>query len=372
MYGFKGPWDAAGKIIKYIIRKFEMDNQTHAETAYACYIITRDYFKTRLSNGMEWGLAVKEGNPALKAKSVWKAFKRFACYVSDDESELKCLAELSTSENPEDGFIIFSNWEDMLNDEDSDMIPGTTSCHYFAARAPDSETGEVEPVAILAEDEHQDLIYCRSCRQVICKSNQDIQKEKERHDLFCIMNPDNQKYALHYQENPCLCRICQNGNQDDAECKFVHIKGNAKTVEMMRRDRLEKQKLFLANEKEQQRQGEEFESICTLVRSIFQAEFPNIVPYPPYMENMVTSNTVKIKVGDHKVIAFLIWKWRKVMGKSNVRWIMKWHSETMADGGHCSRYFLIRLKYTLLQPKLSSIGFRQVCVLMRDRGTKHW
>ena len=66
VYSFKGPWDAAGKVIKWFIRRLERMEKSRVEDAFQCYEHATVYFAEKLPSDTDWKKLEEELSMKLK------------------------------------------------------------------------------------------------------------------------------------------------------------------------------------------------------------------------------------------------------------------------------------------------------------------
>ena len=87
---FKGPWDAAGKVVKSALRQDELTGK-RAPTAYACFTNSMEKFPdSKLEHWEQWK---RDKDPKLLDKTPWKVTKRYFGYVTDDPAEYDKLKD---------------------------------------------------------------------------------------------------------------------------------------------------------------------------------------------------------------------------------------------------------------------------------------
>lgn len=94
-YQFKGPWDAAGKVVKAQLRKLELQDR-RAANAYQCFLNSEETLpNSKLPDWDGWKEAKDE--KVLK-KTPWKVTKRFlATYQKIGVSTMAWLTSMITS-----------------------------------------------------------------------------------------------------------------------------------------------------------------------------------------------------------------------------------------------------------------------------------
>ena len=181
VYGFKGPWDAAGKVVKSKIRNLEREQKNRVPDAFTVYKLISNYFDEKLPNGLNWENLVKEGSEALRKKTEFTAVKRMACFVTDDEDEFDKL-KLEGYDN-----IIFTNRSESGRYEDTTVYDGTSKIHHVF-------TGAV----------------------------QNRKQIPERGYKLCL-----RKY-------PCFCSKCR--NNEESACHYKHITGEVERFNKFSKD----------------------------------------------------------------------------------------------------------------------------------------
>jgi hypothetical protein len=132
VYSFKGPWDAAGKVIKYFIRKLERMEKARVEDAFQCYEHAAKYFTENLPSDTDWKKLEEELSMKLKDKSVYDAVNRYAGYATDDEEEYNRLIAEGHSH------IILTRRSEA---KDTTVYDGSNDSHYFKGSGMMDERG---------------------------------------------------------------------------------------------------------------------------------------------------------------------------------------------------------------------------------------
>ena len=174
VYGFKGPWDAAGKVVKAKIKSLESEQKCRAPDAFSVYKLMCSYFKEKLPNDRDWKQLASEGSELLKRKTEFTAVNRKACFVTDYINEYEDLKEKGHED------IIFTNRSEVEHSEDTTVYEGTSKVHHVY-------TG--------------------------------IVKDRDR-------IPE-KGYKLSLKTNPCFCAKCRNNQV--SECQYKTITGEVNT-----------------------------------------------------------------------------------------------------------------------------------------------
>lgn len=132
VYSFKGPWDAAGKVIKWFIRRLERMEKARVEDAFQCYEHSTKYFAENLPSGNDWKKLEEELSNKLKDKSVYEAVERIAGYATDDEEEYNRLVEAGHKH------VVLTRRSEA---EDTTVYDGSSDCHYFKGDGVVNENG---------------------------------------------------------------------------------------------------------------------------------------------------------------------------------------------------------------------------------------
>jgi len=82
VYGFKGPWDAAGKVAKYLAKKLEKQESERIVNAHHHFKIMKKYLKD--VDTTNWEQLELDGDKALLHLSSFVATKRHAVYATDN------------------------------------------------------------------------------------------------------------------------------------------------------------------------------------------------------------------------------------------------------------------------------------------------
>ena len=132
VYSFKGPWDAAGKVIKWFIRRLERMEKARVEDAFQCYEHSTIYFSENLPSGNDWKKLEQELSNKLKDKSMYEAVERIAGHATDDEEEYNRLIGQGYKH------IILTRRSEA---EDTTVYDGSNDCHYFKGDGVVNENG---------------------------------------------------------------------------------------------------------------------------------------------------------------------------------------------------------------------------------------
>ena len=299
VHGFKGPWDACGKVIKDLIRRFEADNQTFARTGFECYVIVRDHFAKRLPNNIDWEKRVADGHESLEKKSVWQATKRIAAFVTDDMEEYERLIE-SHGVTGKDNFI-YSRRNELKDVEDTDAIPGTSVSYYFkSVLPPTNDTEEEIPIQHHAAGGGYSCIHCK---EMLGEQSEDAIL---KHELLCRKNPLNTEFTIEYSKKPCFCpAYCLQGRSE--ECKSKHICGATQVSRMILLDQKRLIQQVLNKEKEELNLQKNHIELKDYFLS-FEPLFPARLPTAEYMAEMVndSQHPAKLRVKELKMFEKLL------------------------------------------------------------------
>ena len=93
LYSFKGPWDTAGRIIKYYFSRMDKSEAMRFATALACFIGAALYFLKQSPSGIDWSREEEKGSMRLLEKTVFTTTKRISCYATDKKDEYDSLNE---------------------------------------------------------------------------------------------------------------------------------------------------------------------------------------------------------------------------------------------------------------------------------------
>lgn len=123
VHGFKGPWDAAGKVAKYLAKRLEREgirvkNAFDHFLAMAAYLLQVDI--------IDWELLEHLGAEFLLSLTPFTATKRHAVYATDQKDEFDRLKE-------EHKDIIFIDRKNREINGDCEVFTGSESCFHVIA-----------------------------------------------------------------------------------------------------------------------------------------------------------------------------------------------------------------------------------------------
>lgn len=118
-YGFKGIWDAAGKVVKDYIRKLEVTQKWRFPNALECFIALRHGMGPSVKKPTPYNEYEKNGDPRILDKGHFVTTRRFFGFVTDDKEEFKRLGDQYR-------FVLFADRENIPWME---TIKGTHALH---------------------------------------------------------------------------------------------------------------------------------------------------------------------------------------------------------------------------------------------------
>ena len=158
VYGFKGPWDAVGKVIKALIEKLEREESKRIVDALDAHILAEDYFAKNLPNGTDWKQLEESASDLLKHKTPFMTTNRFSIYLTEDQAEYDRLI----AEGREN--IIFSDRSSNdPNEDDATCMPGTSTSFHCVGTGNQTEDGH----ELLMRGRFCFSTKCQTCRPKI-------------------------------------------------------------------------------------------------------------------------------------------------------------------------------------------------------------
>ena len=323
IYGFKGVWDALGKIVKLIVTEWEQQNDHYAYNAYQYYIVLRNTFATKLPKDTNWIELRDKKDLSLKEKTPMQAIRRFIIYGTDRKEEVEeigerptvtLLSQTNSEEATNDAIkeasktdrIMYLNRDWTIKNQDTTALPETNSnfhfritkddifiahelskddCNligkYYSQRDAYSLPNNTPATVIKCIDEfeevwrvqrnHADEQQCRHCKNNFQPFIIAI------HEVFCDRNKSNSIFPIEYRNRPCFCINCQAGDP----CTHANVTGAFNTHNMMllthkiKRDSLER---VLKIVKSTANALETAKTAIVMLVRLQHPDFPNSIP----------------------------------------------------------------------------------------------
>ena len=123
IYGFKGPWDAAGKVAKYLVKNMEKKEIERIPDAFKHYQVMVSYLKQ--IDTIDWEQLEFDGddNDAFLSLTAFTATKRHSLYATDDKDEYEKLKR-------ENNDIIFTNRKAREINDDTEPYPNSSRYYH--------------------------------------------------------------------------------------------------------------------------------------------------------------------------------------------------------------------------------------------------
>jgi hypothetical protein len=160
---FKGPWDAAGKVVKYYIRKLEAEEKERVEDAFHCYLHADTYFKNNLPDGIDWIARENAGCKTLLDKTPYNAVRRMAVYATEKKEEYERLKDVHN--------VVFV---DRTASEDTTVYTDCNTSNHFYANGTETAQG----IQLKAKDEFCRCVSCRGGNEADCNYKDTTGEEK--------------------------------------------------------------------------------------------------------------------------------------------------------------------------------------------------
>ena len=137
IYGFKGPWDAAGKVAKYLVKKMEKQEAGRVPNAFKHYQVMLLYLQE--IDTVNWEQLELDGSDAFLNLTSFTATKRNSLYATDDKDEYERLKQ---EEGPKN--IVFTNRKACEINDDTQPYPNSSNYYHVIGHglSNSSEDGE--------------------------------------------------------------------------------------------------------------------------------------------------------------------------------------------------------------------------------------
>ncbi len=148
VYGFKGPWDAAGKVAKYLANQLEKREIRRVQNAFQHYEVFEEYIaKTDTKN---WEQLEIEGDDSLLARTPFTSTKRHSIYVTDHQHEFNLLREKGVT-------AVFTNRAAREINDDTQAYPSSDSFYHAIGY------GQIEGNSKVRIEFREKFCFCSKC-----------------------------------------------------------------------------------------------------------------------------------------------------------------------------------------------------------------
>jgi len=149
VYGFKGPWDTAGKVAKFLAKRLEKEESGRIRNAFAHFEAMKHYLDS--TDKVDWAHLESTADKVLLGATAFTATKRHSLYATDHEDEFEKLKE---KELP----VIFTNRKVREVIEDTEAYPDSGSFYHAIGCGKNERDGKMKI------EFREKFCFCDRCR----------------------------------------------------------------------------------------------------------------------------------------------------------------------------------------------------------------